>query len=69
MKLRKANSSTFVVGAGSILDLGAVTPTMPIPTRPRARSVQDALRSDAVRVGRDIQSGIERERVSDAAET
>jgi hypothetical protein len=67
MKMRKSGSGAFIIGASSILDIGAVGPTIRPPLRPRAPTANEALRSDAVRVGRDIARGIERERGSSAA--
>jgi hypothetical protein len=67
MKLRKSGSGAFIIGAGSILDIGAVGPTIHPPMRPRSRSANEALRGDAIRVGRDIARGIERVRGSSVA--
>jgi hypothetical protein len=65
MKLRKSGSGAFILGAGSVLDIGAVRSfSQQAPGRPRARSVKEALRSDLTRVGHDLERGLERVRES-----
>jgi hypothetical protein len=64
MRLRKSGSGAFIIGAGSILDIGAVGPLTYPPARQRARTVNEALRSDLRRISRDLERGIERERES-----
>jgi len=53
---------SFLLGAGSIFDLLAPTPIVTPHVRPRAPSVQDALASDAAKIGRDMARAFERER-------
>lgn len=62
MKLRKSGSGAFLLGAASILDIGAVGPLVDCPRRPRARSVNEALAGDMKRVGRDFARAIDRVR-------
>lgn len=64
-RLAVSRLRAVLIGAGSILDILAVSPLVHT-ARPRAASAYDALMSDSAKLGGDFRRALERERESTA---